>query len=148
MYNQTLSSVETSFNKMQETVMLMNNKREQLDLLLKGLPEENKYKSLKTTGAELVQKMKVWDEEMVQRKSKAYDDVENFPNKFTANYLFLINQMQNDLPVVTQPSLDMVKEMNIKWGQLKSKASTILEIDIPAMIKLCWDAGIGAVWKN
>jgi len=38
--------------------------------------------------------MKTWDEEMVQRKSKAYDDVENFPNKFTANYLFLITRQK------------------------------------------------------
>ena len=148
MYNQTLNGVETSLTKMHETVMLMNNKREQLEGMLKGLPEEDKYKTVKTAGASLVKKMKVWDEEMVQRKSKAYDDVENFPNKFTSNYLFLINQMQNDLPIVSQPSLKMVKEMDTIWEQLKNRSTTVLETDIPAMNKLCWDAGIGAVWKN
>ncbi len=147
-YHQTLNGVETSFTKMNETVMLMNNKREQLELMLKGLPEEDKYKIVKNAGALLVKKMKSWDEDMVQRKSKAYDDVENFPNKFTSNYLFLINQMQNDLPIVTQPSLDQVKEMNTIWEELKKRSNTLFETDIPAMNKLCWDAGIGAVWKN
>ena len=147
-YHQTLNSVETSLTKMHETVLLMNNKREQLELMLKGLAEEDKYKTVKTEGAALVKKMKAWDEDMVQRKTKAYDDAENFPNKFTANYLFLINQMQNDLPVVTQPSLDRMKEMNAIWEQLKTKSATILNTDIPAINKLCWDAGIGAVWKN
>ena len=56
--------------------------------------------------------------------------------------------MQNDLPVVTQPSLDRMKEMNAIWEQLKNRSATILNTDIPAMNKLCWDAGIGAVWKN
>jgi photosystem II stability/assembly factor-like uncharacterized protein len=147
-YHQTLNSVETSLTKMHETVVLMNNKREQLELMLKGLAEDDKYKVVKTEGAALVKRMKAWDEDMVQRKTKAYDDAENFPNKFTANYLFLINQMQNDLPVVTQPSLDRMKEMNIIWEQLKNKSAAILNTDIPAMNKLCWDAGIGAVWKN
>ena len=147
-YHQTLNSVETSLTNMHETVALIYNKREQLESMLKGLAEEEKYKAVKTEGAALVKKMKAWDEDMVQRKSKAYDDAENFPNKFTANYLFLINQMQNDLPVVTQPSLDRMKEMNAIWEQLKNRSATILNTDIPAMNKLCWDAGIGAVWKN
>ena len=147
-YHQTLNSVETSLTKMHETVLLMNNKREQLELMLKGLAEEEKYKTVKIEGAALVKKMKAWDEDMVQRKTKAYDDAENFPNKFTANYLFLINQMQNDLPVVTQPSIDRMKEMNAIWEQLKNKSANILNTDIPAINKLCWEAGIGAVWKN
>jgi hypothetical protein len=56
--------------------------------------------------------------------------------------------MQNDLPVVTQPSLDRMKEMNAIWAQLKLRADTFTTIDIPALNKLCWEAGIGAVWKN
>ncbi len=147
-YLQTLNSVETALTTMHETVALMNNKREQIELMLKGLTEEDKFKTVKIEGAALVKKMKAWDEEMVQRKSKAYDDAENFPNKFTANYLFMINQMQNDLPIVTQPSIDRMKEMNAIWEQLKNRSATILNTDIPAMNKLCWDAGIGAVWKN
>ena len=31
--------------------------------------------------------MKAWDEDMIQRKTKVYDDADNFPAKFTANYL-------------------------------------------------------------
>jgi hypothetical protein len=48
----------------------------------------------------------------VQRKSKAYDGVEHLPNKFTPNYLFLINQTESDLPRVNQSSLDQLETMN------------------------------------
>ena len=83
---------------------------------------------------------------MVQRKSKAYDDVENFPNKFTADYLFLINQTESDLPRVNKPSLDLLAEYTAKWKVLEARANDFLQKDIPALNKKLWDAGVGAVW--
>jgi hypothetical protein len=92
--------------------------------------------------------MKAWDEDMVQRKSKAYDDVENFPNKFTANYLFMINQTESDIPRVNQPSLDRLQELNAQWAVLKTRAEEILNRDLPALNKKLFDAGLGAIWKD
>ena len=109
---------------------------------------DNKFKTVQTEGAALVQKMKAWDEEMVQRKSKAYDDVENFPNKFTAHYIFLINQTESDIPVVNQPSLDRKKELDAEWAALKTKAMEILDKDLPALNKKLFELGIGGVWKK
>ena len=40
-----------------------------------------------------------------------YDDAENYPQKFTANYLFLINATESDLPRVNQPSRDRRTEL-------------------------------------
>ena len=95
---------------MHRMVNSLYDKQRQLDSLLSSLPANEKYTGLKKDGDALLKKMKAWDEDMVQRKSKAYDDVENFPNKFTANYLFLINHTESDLPRVNQPSLDRLKE--------------------------------------
>jgi len=109
---------------------------------------DEKYVALKTEGASLVKKMKSWDEDMIQRKTKVYDDADNFPAKFTANYLFLINQTESDIPRVNQPSLDRLKELNAEWTILKRRGVEILEKSIPAFNKKLWDAGVGAVWKN
>ena len=38
------------------------------------------YKDLKLSAQNLVKELTAWDESMIQRKSTAYDDVENFPN--------------------------------------------------------------------
>ncbi len=92
--------------------------------------------------------MKAWDDDMIQRKTKVYDDADNFPAKFTANYLFLINQTESDIPRVNQPSLDRMKELNAEWATLKSRGVEILDNNIPAFNKKLWDAGVGAVWKN
>jgi hypothetical protein len=90
--------------------------------------------------------MRLWDEEMVQRKSKAYDDVENFPNKFTANYLFLINQTESDLPRVNQPCIELKAQLDQTWALLRERLVELLEKDIPAFNKMLWEIGIGGVW--
>jgi photosystem II stability/assembly factor-like uncharacterized protein len=146
-YHLLMLTMENEVTKMHRMVNDLNAKREQLDVLLTTLPKDSKYDAIRKEGQELAKKMKTWDEDMIQRKSKAYDDVENFPNKFTANYLFLVNQTESDIPRVNQPSLDLKKELDAEWAVLKSRADGFLNKDIPAFNKLLWDAGVGALWK-
>ncbi|MEO6590041.1 MAG: glycosyl hydrolase [Pyrinomonadaceae bacterium] len=147
-YNQTMSALENELMMMHTMVNEIYEKETRLESLLKSLPDDAKFASVKKNGEMLLKKMKAWDEDMVQRKSKAYDDVENFPNKFTANYLYLINQTEGDIPRVNQPSLDLMKEMNAQWADLKARGNEILSKDIPAINKQFWEAGTGAVWEE
>ena len=140
--------METELIAMHRMVNSLYEKQKQLQSLLGSLPAGMKFAAIKKDGDALLQKMKAWDEDMVQRKSKAYDDVENFPNKFTANYLFLINQTESDIPRVNQPSLDRMRELNAKWTTLKARGTELLDRDIPAFNKRLWDAGLGAIWKD
>ena len=146
-YHSTMSSMENDLASMHRIVNDLYDKQKQLESLLTSLPAGDRYSAIKKDGEALLKKMKAWDEDMVQRKSKAYDDVENFPNKFTANYLFLINQTESAIPRVNQPSLDRMKELNSQWSTLKARANEILDKDIPALNKRMWDAGLGAIWK-
>ncbi|MGH9931935.1 MAG: VPS10 domain-containing protein [Pyrinomonadaceae bacterium] len=147
-YHQIMSGMETELASMHRMVNSLYEKQKQLESLLSSLPAGDKFSSVKKEGEALLKKMKAWDEDMVQRKSKAYDDVENFPNKFTANYLFLINQTESDIPRVNQPSLDRLKQLNVEWSSLKARANEILDKDIPTLNKRLWGAGLGAIWKE
>jgi photosystem II stability/assembly factor-like uncharacterized protein len=147
-YNNTMSGMEGDITSMHKMINSMHAKREQLEQMLAALSPDEKYTAIKTQGTALVKRMKAWDEDMIQRKSKAYDDVENFPNKFSANYMFLLNQTESDIPLVNQPSLDLLKELNAQWIVLKNKGTEILDKDIPAFNQTLWQAGVGAIWKN
>ncbi len=147
-YHSIMNGMEANLTTMHRLVNSINAKREQLEAILTTLPEEEKYTAVKKEGRALEKSMKAWDEDMVQRKSKAYDDAENFENKFTANYLFLINQTESDIPSVNQPSLDRMKELNAAWVVLKSRADEMLTKNLPALNKLLWEAGVGAIWKK
>ena len=145
-YHELMSKMEGEVTQMHKLVSTLYNKKGQLDKLITELPTDEKYASLKKDGKALTVRMKQWDEEMVQRKTKAYDDAENFPNKFTANYLFMINHTESDLPKVTKPTLDRLKELDMIWSGLQTRANEFLEKDIPAFNKQLWSAGVGGVW--
>lgn len=147
-YHAVITEMEANLTEMHKMVNAMNKKRLQLDELITKIPAGAKNDALIKEGKELSARMKAWDELMVQRKSKAYDDVENFPNKFTADYLFVMNQMDNDIAMVTQPMLDQKKELETKWMGLKQTGTQLMDKDIPAMNKKLFDAGIGAIWSE
>ncbi len=146
-YHAVMMDMENKVRSMHEYVDNLANKRAQLEALQTLLAGQKNKAALATEIGALVAKMKAWDEDMVQRKSKAYDDVENFPNKFTADYMFMMNQTESDIPVVNQPSLDLKKELDARWETLKSRATDMLDKEIPALNKKLWEAGIGGVWK-
>lgn len=147
-YHQTMLGMETELITMHRMINSLYEKQKQLESLLSSMPANDKFSAIKKEGEALLKKMKAWDEDMVQRKSKAYDDVENFPNKFTANYLFMINQAESDIPSVNQPTLERLRELNAQWATLKARGNELLNTAIPAYNKRLWDAGLGAIWKD
>lgn len=145
-YDKLMSGMEQNVTEMHNKVNTLYKKRTQLEQLLATIPMDAKYKDIKAQGQNIVNIAKLWDDDMVQRLSKAYDDVENFPNKFTAEYMFLMNQSESDIVQVNQASLDLLSEMNAKWNVLKLKANEISEKLIPEFNKMLWNVGIGGIW--
>ena len=146
-YDQQMSTMEKQLTDMHNKVNNLDDLRQKAKKIVSSLSADT-HQQLKADGKALIKKMKAWDEEMIQRKSKAYDDVENFENKFTAEYLFLINQTESAIPRVNQPHLDRYNELEKQWADLKKQAMEILEKDLPAYNKRLWDAGIGAIWEK
>jgi hypothetical protein len=144
-YHEFMSTMEESFNDMHRKVNGILKARTQLETVLKEIGDDQKYAALKKDGEALVKKMKTWDDEMIQRKAKAYDDVDNYENKFTANYLFLINQTESDIPRVNKPSRDRYEELTRQWNTLDARAKEIIETDVPKFSKQLWDAGVGVI---
>ncbi|MEZ5011738.1 MAG: hypothetical protein R2744_09140 [Bacteroidales bacterium] len=143
-YNRFMLAMESTLTSMHKKVNTILDMRTQLEDVLKNMnPKDTTL--LMAKGKSLVKKMKEWDELMVQRKSKAYDDVENFPNKFTAEYMFLLNQAESSIPRINDPTRERLKELTAEWSILDTTAIEIMETDIPAYNKLLWETGIGAV---
>jgi len=142
-YDSFMTEMEQNLTLMHHKVNTLYKAQKQLKSVLKSLEDEE----LKAEGKKLLGQMDAWDKKMVQRKSKAYDDVENFPNKFTAEYLFLISATNSSIPRVNQSSRDRKTDLYTQWEALKLEA-TILNASISAYNKLLWNMGIGAVQVN
>lgn len=146
-FDEIMSELEKKMTTMFLTINELFTKQKQLSEIISRLPMDKPYDSLRNEGNALIKKLITWDNKMIQRKSKAYDDVENFENKFTADYMFLINHTESEIPSINQPSLDRKKELDDLWFIYKSEAEHLLKTDLPALNKKCWESGIGALWK-
>ncbi|MCB0668832.1 MAG: glycosyl hydrolase, partial [Saprospiraceae bacterium] len=144
-YDSVMNYMEGQVTDMHNMINNLHSLQNQLSTALGDIPDGAAQGALKEEGKALIQKIKTWDEAMVQRKSKAYDDVDNFENKFTANYLFVLNHTESDIPVVTQPDRDRMHELDMQWMTLKSQGNELLEKDIPAFNQKLWQAGVGAL---
>jgi hypothetical protein len=145
-YHRIMLDMEQKVTEMHRMINDLDGKRQQLDKLVSKL-NGNTYAEIRKKAAELSSAMKAWDNDMVQRKSKAYDDVENFPNKFSANYMFLLNQTESDIPRVNQPNIDLKNQLDAQWSTLKSRGGEILNKKLPELNQILWSAGIGGIWE-
>ncbi len=136
---------EANLTDMHNRVNKLKKIQSQLIKIIKELPEEQKYMGLKSKGEAIILQLKSWDEDMVQRKSKAYDDVENFPNKFTAEYIFLMNQNDSSIPKLNSASKNRLEELNMEWVELKNRSVELIQKVIPSYNKLLWNFEIGAL---
>ncbi|MBN3520287.1 glycosyl hydrolase [Algoriphagus lutimaris] len=147
-YHEFMWSMEQELTKMHQMVNKEMDYQLQLISFLEKIEEDQTYSNLYSKGQELLNELKAWDESMIQRKSKAYDDVENFPNKFTANYMYLINQTNSSIPKVNNGSKERREELEAEWEGLESEGMRLLETAIPAFNKLVQEAGIGILFVN
>ncbi len=140
-YHEFMNQLEQNLTTMHHKVNALYEVQGQLKSVLEILKDE----ALKSEGKALLEQLDMWDKDMVQRKSQAYDDVENFPNKFTAEYLFLIDATNSSIPRVNKSSRDRKAELDAQWKTLESRADLLTRTTIPAFNKKLWDAGIGAI---
>ena len=144
-YDAFMSEVAANVTDMHNKVNLLKKAQNDITTLLKKIKAEDSQASLATEGEALLKEMVAWDEDMVQRRSQAYDDVENFVNKFTAEYLFLMNQTDSSLPRVNQSSLDRKAELDTQWQGLRARSNSLLNVKLPAYNQKLWNAGYGAI---
>ncbi|PPK85904.1 sortilin (neurotensin receptor 3) [Neolewinella xylanilytica] len=144
-YDAFMSEAEGNFNEMHGMVNELHAINQQLGRLTTKLEEEG-HTELLAKARDLQSEVTNWDDLMIQRKSKAYDDVENFPNRFTANYLFVLNHAESGLPRVNDATRERLELLNQEWQQLKVKGDQLLNERVPAFNRQLWEANIGAIW--
>ncbi len=143
-YDQFMSKAEEEVIEMHDMINSMADMRASLEGILENVDDDDNAQ-LKKEGEALIKKMNDWDGDMIQRKAKAYDDVENFQNKFTAEYLFLINATDSAIPKVNNASKERYSDLETQWSTLKSRGDEIITKDVPKINSKLWEAGVGAV---
>ena len=128
-YHSFMSEAEKIYNEMTNlTNKYQVIKNEMVDFKSKIKP--SKEKNILNEINSIVNEIGKWDKIMVQRLSKAYDDVENFENGFTAHYLHLLNEADSGIPKLTKGSKMKLIELNKQWKDYKKRAKRLIDSKI------------------
>jgi photosystem II stability/assembly factor-like uncharacterized protein len=144
-YHQWMSKLEIEVTEMHTMVNTAKAYQDELVGLIKKLNGKTEYSTLKKDGEKLIEEIEAWDEQMVQRKSTAYDDVENFPNKFTANFMFMMNHGESSIPKINDATQNRYYELLEQWKPLQTEGKRLLEIAIPKFNRMANEAGIAVL---
>lgn len=142
-YDNFMSACEQNVKEMHLMVNKLKDVNQQLAALKTRLQTQAPSDLLSELKS-LQAKFEEWDGKMVQRKSLAYDDVENYENKFTAEYMFMMNHAESSLPKVNQATRDRKSELDPIWQAHKQEAQQLLN-KVQILNQKLWQAGFGAV---
>jgi photosystem II stability/assembly factor-like uncharacterized protein len=117
---QTLAEIDNKVKEIHEDVNRMRIVRRQVNDLLDLLTDTLAYKTVIESGKKLSKNITEWEEKIVQPKSQSNDDVINFVNKLTADYIFVKGEMDVNIPAVTNGQLQRLAELNAQWSPLQN----------------------------
>ncbi|HTL08887.1 MAG TPA: hypothetical protein VL307_11535, partial [Chitinophagaceae bacterium] len=78
-----------------------------------------------------------WEEELVQNKAQSNDDIINFINKISADYIFVKGEMDVNTPYVTNGQKQQFQKLDADWQKLKASMNSLLEKDVAGFNALC-----------
>jgi len=132
-----LQNIAADVNDIHVSVVRMRNLQKQLTGIVERIENNDAFKSIVTLADSINDKIDAWETKLIQTKSESNDDVINFVNKLTANYIFLRGELDTNTPHVTSGHVQRFKELNNEWLIYKAELNAILEKDIKNFNEKC-----------
>lgn len=139
------SKVEAGINEIHKSVVNMRKLNKQLSDLQEQLSDTTKYKVIREHSAKVQKTLAKWEEELVQTKSQSNDDVINYINKLSADYVFLKGELDSNIPYVTNAQLERYAELDKLWQPLKKQMQDLVNKDVTEINKLCKDQAVNKI---
>ncbi len=141
----TMSAIEAGLNEIHGAVNRIASAKDQINSLVKILEEKGEAKAIVESGKALVKKMEDWDAKIVQRKAESNDDIINFVNMLSADYIFLKGELDTNIPYVTQGVKNQLAALDARWQPLKEQYNSFVQKEIVAFNNQCNAANIGKI---
>ena len=133
----TLTAIEDGVKEIHQGVNRMRKAQQQLNELLGLLEDQASMKAVADTGKVVVKKIRAWEARVIQPKSESNDDVINFENKLSADYIFLKGELDVNTPYVTAGQQERLGELDAQWQTLRTEMNRLVEGDIARFNALC-----------
>ena len=136
----TLISIEQGVKEIHNGVNRMRKAQKQINELVELIDDNPNLKMVADSGRAVAKRIKLWEEKVIQPKSQSNDDVINFENKLSADYIFLKGETDTNLPSVTAGQKERLSELNAIWQPLKNDMNDLIQRDITRFNAQCRQA--------
>ena len=130
--------VHQSVNRMRKVKKQVNN----LNSLLK---EMEGVDSLQQAGKAVAQKISDWEEALIQRDQKTFQDVINFPNRLNSHFMNLKRKVDAHDPRVTKGAQQRLADLQAQWAQHKATLDSIINTDVAGFNQLFKEMNVPAL---
>ncbi len=124
-----LVKIENSIRDVHESVKNMREVQKQLKHYQEHLNKNKSYKVLISKANYIEEKLKSWEENLIQPDQKTFQDVINFHNKLNAEWMYLKEYVDSEDPKVSQGAELRYNDLNSKWEEYKIILQEIIDED-------------------
>ena len=133
---QLLAQIEATIVHMHEAVNQMRSAKAQLNAYDKLLKDNESAKALLEKGEQLRERIKIWEENLIQPKQKTFQDVINFHNQLSADFMHLKGFVDVAEPKVTEGAKERLKDLMAAWKTYENEKTAIVEKEMTAFNEL------------
>ena len=141
----TLMGIEDGVKEIHLGVNRMRKAQKQINDLVDLIDDKPNLKAVADSGRAVSKRIKLWEEKVIQPKSQSNDDVINFENKLSADYVFLKGEVDVNTPYVTAGQKERLTELNAIWQPLKTDMNSLIQNDIARFNNQCRQAQLDKI---
>ena len=140
-----LKKIEADVTDIHVSVVKMRNLVKQIQNLNELVGGDTTKAPLVAIGKSIIDKAGKWEEQLIQSKSQSYDDVINFVNKLSANFIFVHGEVGGTVPYVTAGQELRFNELHEEWMSYKTGMNQLLSQEVSNFNSLCRSLNIDHV---
>ncbi len=127
---QVLNQIENAIYSMHEAVNQMCSAKAQLKNYSKLLKENESAGELLKVGDSLMERIKTWEENLIQPKQKTFQDVINFHNQLNADFMHLKGFIDTAEPKVTKGAKERLRDLLSQWKTFENEKNSIVNTEM------------------
>jgi hypothetical protein len=137
--------VEDDINAIHNAVLNMRKVRRQLADFAQLASNMPAYADLRKTAQDMVKDLQQWEDSLVQNRAQSNDDIINFINRLSADYIFLRGELDSNIPLVTEGQKQQLEVLHAQWVKAEAEMKQMLEQKLAGFNKQCQEKGVPKV---
>lgn len=142
---QVLDDIDAVVTDIHESINKLRKVKKQILSFNELLKQNEEADTLIQYGNSVVEKMKNWEEELVQVKHETFQDVVNFESQLSAQFMFLKSYIDAADPTMTQGARERLKDLKSSWSDSKSVMESLISDDFKSYNDLYREKNIPAL---